>query len=272
MLALLVFLPLALALTLGSRALEEPDARSRARARLEEVRGGAPFQARLAAARGAAEVLGRESRLARRLRAAATAAESHAEGRRDAAALFLELELDAVRRDLAFVRVDEAPLPLGFPEPTPVGELRVQRYPAHRLARVPMEGGEDGRAFWRLLRHIQRRDVSMTAPVETTLAEDGRGGRAMAFLYGRPAQGAAGEDGPVEVVDAAPLAAVSLGCRGPEVPEQVARGVEELERWLAARGDAWERAGPPRVLGYNSPFVPAARRYWEVQIPVRAVE
>ena len=28
-------------------------------------------------------------------------------------------------------------------------------------------------------------------------------------------------------------------------------------------------AGPWRVMGYNSPMVPAAQQYWEFQVPVR---
>ena len=33
--------------------------------------------------------------------------------------------------------------------------------------------------------------------------------------------------------------------------------------------DGWSRAGSWRMLGYNSPMVPAAKRFWELQVPVR---
>ena len=40
---------------------------------------------------------------------------------------------------LSFKPLIEAPLPVGFPDPTPVGEIRVQHYPAYRLARTSMQ-------------------------------------------------------------------------------------------------------------------------------------
>jgi hypothetical protein len=72
----------------------------------------------------------------------------------------------------------------------------------------------------------------------------------------------------VEVVDVPAATVVSLGARGYMTEDQVALARKRLERWL--EGQIGQVAdGPVRVMGYNSPFVPASRRFWEVQIPAR---
>ena len=54
-------------------------------------------------------------------------------------------------------------------------------------------------------------------------------------------------------------------------PEQMADGVATLRAWLAEHEGEWTEAGPPRQLGYNGPMTPAARRLWEVQLPIAPV-
>lgn len=167
--------------------------------------------------------------------------------------------------DLAFQPVREAPLPLGFPAEALLHEIEIAHYPAYRLASAPI----GGLAFWRLFAHIQRERIAMTAPVETTW-EGGREAR-MAFLYERPDQGRSGSDGSVSVEDVPAMTVVRIGLRGNtnRVRVEEARGV--LLGWLAEQ-DEWEVAGPLRVLGYNSPSVRGARRFFEVQLPVRPAE
>ncbi|MFN9971363.1 MAG: hypothetical protein ACK58T_15860, partial [Phycisphaerae bacterium] len=64
----------------------------------------------------------------------------------------------------------DTPLPVGYPDPTPPGAIDLKLYPSVRRAEVSGEvkslssGGNDG--FWPLFRHIQRRDIAMTSPVE----------------------------------------------------------------------------------------------------------
>ena len=65
------------------------------------------------------------------------------------------------------------------------------------------------------------------------------------------------------------MMAVSLGLRGDYSADQVAKGEQYLQQWLKQNADRYEVAGELRVLGYNSPFLPAERRYAEVQLPVR---
>jgi hypothetical protein len=63
-----------------------------------------------------------------------------------------------------------APLPEGFPPPTPEGQIEVKQYPAYRSATVRYSGELSmaaNRAFDPLYRHISSNNISMTAPVET---------------------------------------------------------------------------------------------------------
>lgn len=183
---------------------------------------------------------------------------------------------------LTFKPTKEAELPKGFPEPGPVGEIVVKQYPAYRAARTAMTDGQ-GSAFGVLFNHITRNKIEMTAPVEMTYdrpdGEAGGGGgaggkpaalrpRAMAFLYGRPDLGEAGEGGKVEVVDVPAATAVSAGVRGAYTDDRLRKSAAKLEAWLKKNADRYEPAGPPRYLGYNSPFVPPWSQYGEVQIPV----
>ena len=154
----------------------------------------------------------------------------------------------------------DAGLPAGYPAPGPPG----------------------------VARHISKHGIAMTAPVEMTLrsvgGESGGGGRGgaeagdaevrlfeadMFLMYATPALGTARTNGPVEVMNLPAVTVFSLGRRGADDPDWPTAALAELNAAVAA-DPAWEPAGPPRRLGYSSPFVPAKRRYREVQLPVRA--
>jgi len=60
----------------------------------------------------------------------------------------------------------------------------------------------------------------------------------------------------------------SIGVRGAYGKKTFKAGHEPLEAWLQAHPE-WTIAGPPRMLAYNSPFVPWFAKYAEVQVPVR---
>jgi uncharacterized surface protein with fasciclin (FAS1) repeats len=156
----------------------------------------------------------------------------------------------------------EAPLPQGFPAPGPVGEAVVKEYPRYRAART--SGGMS--AFWTLFGHIKRNNIEMTAPVEMTMEEGERVD--MAFLYESPEQGQAGKEGAVDVLDLPAVRVVSIGIRGNPTPAQIEGAKREIERLRAEKG--MDAAGPFRLLGYNSPMVPAKNRFYELQLPVRA--
>lgn len=166
----------------------------------------------------------------------------------------------------------EAPLPEGFPQPAPIGEIRVQSYPDYRVARTDMTLLE-GRAFWTLYNHIKQREIAMTAPVEMGYAPGKDGAIAktsMSFLYRNTKQGQLEVDGKVAVVDVAAQQAVSIGFRGDATKERVNDAKRRLEDWLQAHRDEYESAGAMRVMGYNSPFVADQKKLTEVQIPVRS--
>ncbi|MDZ7616073.1 MAG: heme-binding protein [Patescibacteria group bacterium] len=167
--------------------------------------------------------------------------------------------------DEEFTIIKEAEMPSGFPAPTPVGRIEVKQYPAYRRATATGMG-----QFWTLFRHIKQTDVAMTAPVEMDYGPAGAGGggsASMSFLYERPNQGAAGKQGGVEVMDVEAATVVSIGCRGRQTAAAVSEAQDRLLLWLDENG-GYAPSGSLRVMGYNSPFVPREKNFFEVQIPV----
>ena len=163
----------------------------------------------------------------------------------------------------------EADLPAGFPAPGPVGEVVLKRYPNYRAARAP-----GGNSFWTLFNHIKKNKIAMTAPVEMTIAEEGDDlkRQSMAFLYATPELGKAGRDGRVDVVDLPPRSVLSYGIRGPLTDEKKRQAKKAIEERLGRESKTWKRDGEWRLLGYNSPMVPATRRFWELQLPVAPIQ
>ena len=156
-------------------------------------------------------------------------------------------------------------MPRAFPTPTPVGRIEVKQYPAYRRATATGMG-----QFWTLFRHIKQNDVAMTAPVEMDYGPPESAGNesaSMSFLYERPDQGKAGKQGGVEVQDVEAATVVSIGCRGRQTAAAVSEAQDRLMLWLD-ENEGYAPAGPMRVMGYNSPFVPREKNFFEVQIPV----
>ena len=173
----------------------------------------------------------------------------------------LRYSFDRILANDAFEPRMEAALPEGFPKPGPVGRIVRKSYPQYRAARA-----EGGAAFWTLFNHIKTNKVEMTTPVEMTL--DGKGRmRDMAFLYERPTQGASGNQGRVAVLDLEPTQVLSIGLRGRRGGDMITKAKKLMTAYMAEHGI--EAAGEWRVLGYNSPMVPAAQQFWELQVPIR---
>jgi hypothetical protein len=169
---------------------------------------------------------------------------------------------------------DEAPLPDGWPELTPVGSVEIREYPTYRAAVVTDDRTSPGQSqmFGPLFQHISSNDIPMTAPVDMTYESSGDEAAddrmtAMAFLYRTPDLGPLGTDGVVEVEDIAPQAYASTGVRGSYSDAHFAEALARVRAWLGEH-EEWQANGPPRYLGYNSPFVPWFWRYGEVQLPV----
>ena len=174
----------------------------------------------------------------------------------------------------------EAKLPADWPELTPVGKVQVKEYPAYREAVVTDEQVDPTQRamFNALFQHIKTNEIAMTAPVEMTYDADagdaaadasggGAGMRSMAFLYDVPERGPTGQRGEVTVRDVPPMTVASIGVRGSYQDEKFDDARQTLRDWLAGQSE-WRAVGPPRMLGYNSPFVPWFWRYGEVQVPV----
>jgi len=171
-------------------------------------------------------------------------------------------------KDTTFTPLIEAPLPAGFPAPGPVGEVVFKEYPKYRAARA------EGRlSFWTLFSHIKRNKIEMTAPVEISVTENDAEleEQGMAFLYATPELGSAGKDGSVDVVDLDPVRVLSYGIRGPKTDKKLRAAMEAINARLSQESANWKRDGEWRLLGYNSPMIPADRRFWELQVPVAPV-
>ncbi|MCC6679446.1 MAG: heme-binding protein [Phycisphaeraceae bacterium] len=166
----------------------------------------------------------------------------------------------------------EAKLPAGWPEFTPVGQIQIKQYPAYREAIITTDqtDASPNAMFRPLFEHISKNDIAMTAPVDVTYTQtDGHPQmRSMSFLYDIPDRGPTGEAGAVQVRDVPPAEVISIGSRGGYNDSTLTRGLAKLHAWLAEH-PAYEAAGPPRYLGYNSPFIPYFWKYSEVQIPIR---
>lgn len=184
---------------------------------------------------------------------------------------------DAATTDKPPFMFKEAKLPPGFPPPGPVNVVVVKEYPSYRAARTTAPAGArdpSSAMFNPLFRHIKKNNVQMTAPVEMTYdAEVAKNSDKpqpinMAFLYERPDQGKTGSDGNIEVLDLPAVTVVSVTIRGSYNARTFSAGLRKLQEHLDAHPEQFTVAGPPRYLGYNSPFVPWFLRVGEVQIPV----
>ena len=171
---------------------------------------------------------------------------------------------------LTFKPKVEAPVPAGFPAPTPVGVVEIKKLPVYRMAKVN-NGGAGGNNFFTLFNHIKKNNIEMTAPVEMTMTE--KNGKytesSMAFLYQETSLGKVGPQGNVAVLDTTECTVVSVGMRGSPSSENI----ESARRWLLEKikttPQAFEIAGELKVMGYNSPFMPEKLRYYEVQLPLK---
>lgn len=173
---------------------------------------------------------------------------------------------------LTFKPKVEAPVPAGFPAPTPVGVVEIKKLPVYRMAKVANGGGNG--SFFTLFNHIKKNNIEMTAPVEMTMAE--KNGKftesSMAFLYQQTTLGKTGPQGNVAVLDTTESLVASIGMIGS--PSTTA--LDSAKRWLLekikASSQPYEVVGELRVMGYNSPFMPEKLRYYEVQLALKANE
>jgi len=176
---------------------------------------------------------------------------------------------EALQQQDDFEILMESPQPEGWPAPGPAFEISIKHYPAYRAAVK-----EGGNGFWPLFRHISDRDIPMTAPVEMAMEEnDGRYRMTnMAFLYQSLEVGETGEvENGVEVVDYPAISVVNFGSNGNYNQDKIDTILEDIDAYLESIADEWQPTGEMRVMGYNSPMVPAKKRYYEVQVLIEPV-
>jgi hypothetical protein len=177
-----------------------------------------------------------------------------------------------------WVASPSAPLPKGFPQPGPPGQVIVKDYPDYRAAVT--RSGDDAKGgtnslFFPLFDHIQKNQIAMSAPVEMTYASSQEheskdsSPRSMAFIYGDPSAGKLGTDGPVQVMEVPAMTVASIGVTGTYTEEHFREAQGQLQAWLKDHASQYVVAGNPRYLAYNSPFVLPFMRYGEVQVPIR---
>lgn len=188
---------------------------------------------------------------------------------------------------IAFFAYDAAtaPLPEGFPPPTPDGKIEVKHYPAYRSATVRYSGELSmaaNRAFDPLYRHISSNNISMTAPVETrypvsTLeanqmsTPDEQGEALVSFLYRSTDIYPDEISQNIQVEDIPPMTVLSLGLKGSYDYSSYQKSIERLREWLAQHPE-WTVVGSPRRFFYDAPYVPEPVKRSEIQIPIRRVE
>ena len=157
----------------------------------------------------------------------------------------------------------EAPLPKGWPTPGPYNEVALKEYPAYRAAFTT--GNRSNGNFWTLFRHIQKKEIPMTAPVEMKMDEKEGEMKmvSMGFLYQDTTVGQKGKDGEsIEVRDVPKAKVLSYTWMGPRNDETVKIAKEALEKTLAEKK---LKATGFRVLGYNGPMTPRKKQTHELQ-------
>jgi hypothetical protein len=168
-----------------------------------------------------------------------------------------------------FQPIKEAEMPRGFPTYTPVGQIEMKHYPAYRKA-----SASGFAQFLTLFQHIKKHKIEMSSPVEMDYgnpAVEKSAEQSMSFLYGEPTLGSTGKQGAVEVSDVPAMTVVSIGCRGNQTAAAIATARQKLLDYLAEKKVEYAIAGSMRVMGYNSPFVPRDKNFFEVQILVKPV-
>jgi len=179
-------------------------------------------------------------------------------------------------------QASSAPLPEGFPSPTPDGQIEVKSYPAYRSATYRATGElatAANRAFSPLYQHISSNEISMTAPVETRYPSSTReasgslnetGVAQVSFLYRSTDIYPKEIANNISVEDLPPMTVVSLGLVGDYGYQSYQEGLARLNDWLRQHRE-YEVVGSPRRFFYDGPYIPDALKRSEIQIPVRLV-
>ena len=158
----------------------------------------------------------------------------------------------------------EAPLPEGWPTPGPYDLVSEKKFPAYRAAYTP--GSWQNFAFMRLFKHIQRKEIPMTSPVEMKMEQKNKNLKmeSMAFMYQNTEVGKTGKDGErVEVRDVPAMKTLCFTWQGKNSAKNRKIAKTALEAELQKRG---LEGADYRILGYNGPGVPNDKKTWEMLV------
>jgi DNA gyrase inhibitor GyrI len=175
-------------------------------------------------------------------------------------------------------QASSAPLPAGFPTPTPNGRIEVKNYPAYRAATYRYRGQLSeaaNRSFYTHYQHLSSNDISMTAPVETRYPDSTRTGATsgeaeVSFLYRDTDTYPKEVADNIRIEDVPPMTVVSLGLQGGYDFDSYQQGLTRLNEWLAEH-PSYRAIGSPRRFFYDGPYVPDPLKRSEIEIPVEAV-
>ena len=175
--------------------------------------------------------------------------------------------------------INEGPLPEGFPPPSEVGQIVEKCYPLCRTY-----SAEGSNAFMRCFTYLTKHKHEMTAPVimdykrrepsdkpKAIANFDAMDINRMHFVLERPLLDEPKNEGAVVVADMPTMRVLSIAFQG----QLSADTREQAEKKLAAEIESRKDLtviGPYRVLGYNSPFVPKDKAFWEIQVPITDVK
>jgi len=142
------------------------------------------------------------------------------------------------------VNTIDTPLPIGYPDPTPPGAIDIKMYPSVRRAEVSGEvktgrDSEDG--FWPLFKHIQRRNIAMTSPVEMAYRPTAAQTAAQTAAAPAPAASEPSTD-----AEASPARSTTDAASNAEVPNKEQWTMSFLYR-RAEQGETGEDAKDARV-------------------------
>lgn len=190
--------------------------------------------------------------------------------------------IGAIALPFAFIAVKKAmsaPLPVGFPTPTPHNQIEVKQYPAYRSGTYTYEGNLSDatrNSFNPLFQHISNNNIAMTTPVEArypreTINQPLQNGKAkVSFLYNNDGINPQQIARDIQVEDHPPMLVVSLGVQGAYGYQSYLGHIAKLKQWLAEHPE-YEIAGEPREFLYDSPYTPSPLKRREVQIPIRKI-
>jgi effector-binding domain-containing protein len=151
--------------------------------------------------------------------------------------------------------------------PTEPGITEVKTLPAGVLLKATGQGSyfeESNRLFRPLFRYISSRDIAMTTPVETTIAN------AAMFFWVASSEVAKvnGDADGVEVIRVAERSVASRGARGSYSQSNFEQTRDELLAWLQTQPEI-VAAGEAYAVYWNGPFTPWFIKRYEVHVPVQ---